>query len=106
MANLRAVRRGEPQEAQNGQSFLVDATEFFLPLGARVNVEEERAKRKEELAYQQKFVASVWQKLSNEKFVQNAPEQVVATERKKLADGEARIKALETQLGIELGIKN
>ena len=60
--------------------------------------EEELKKLREDLAYQQKFVASIQQKLSNEKFVQNAPESVIALERKKQADGEARVKAIEEQL--------
>jgi valyl-tRNA synthetase len=98
IANLCAVHNGGQPEAQNGYSFLVDATEFFVPLGALLNVEEERKKLTEDLAYQQKFVASIRQKLRNEKFVQQAPEQVVALERKKLSDGEARIKAIEEQL--------
>ena len=98
MANLRAIHSGGQPEAQNGHSFLVDATEFFVPLGALLNVEEETKKLREDLAYQQKFVASIQQKLCNEKFVQQAPEQVVTLERKKLSDGEARIKAIEEQL--------
>jgi valyl-tRNA synthetase len=98
MANLSAVHAGEQPEAQAGYSFLVGVTEFFVPLGALLNVEEETKKLRDDLAYQQKFVASIQQKLRNEKFVQHAPEQVVALERKKLADGEARIKAIEEQL--------
>ena len=98
IANLSAVHAGEQPEAQNGYSFLVGVTEFFVPLGALLNTEEEIKKLREDLAYQQKFVASIQQKLRNEKFVQHAPEQIVALERKKLADGEARIKAIEEQL--------
>ena len=98
MANLKAVYRKEQEAAQSGVSFLLGTTEFFIPLGDLINSGEELKKRHEDLAYQQKFVASIIQKLRNEKFVQNAPEQVVALERKKQADGEARIKAIEEQI--------
>ncbi|MDR3350483.1 MAG: valine--tRNA ligase [Prevotellaceae bacterium] len=98
IAHLSAIHPGRQPEGQNGHSFLTGAAEFFIPLGALLNVEEETKKLREDLAYQQKFVASVQQKLRNEKFVQHAPEPVVALERKKLSDGEARIKAIEEQL--------
>jgi valyl-tRNA synthetase len=99
-ANLSAVHSGEPQEKQSGHAFLIGVTEFFVPLGAWLNVEEETKKLRDDLAYQQKFVASIRQKLRNEQFVQHAPEQVVAMERKKQADGEARIRAIEEQLAL------
>jgi valyl-tRNA synthetase len=100
MANLKAVYHKEQETAQNGASFLLGTTEFFIPLGDLINAGEELKKLHEDLAYQQKFVAAITQKLSNEKFVQNAPGQVVALERKKQADGEARIKAMEDQIKI------
>jgi valyl-tRNA synthetase len=98
MTNLKAVYHKEQQAAQTGASFLLGTTDFFVPLGNLINTGEEIKKLREDLAYQQKFVAAITQKLSNEKFVQNAPEQVVALERKKQADGEARIKAIEEQI--------
>ena len=98
MANLKAVYYKEQEAVQNGASFLLGTTEFFIPLGELINTGEELKKLHEDLAYQQKFVASIIQKLSNEKFVQNAPGQVVALERKKQVDGEARIKAIEEQI--------
>ncbi|MDR3184245.1 MAG: valine--tRNA ligase [Prevotellaceae bacterium] len=100
MANLEAVHHAEQQAAQPGVSFLLGTTEFFVPLGNLINTGEELKKLRDDLAYQQKFVASIAQKLSNEKFVQNAPAQVVALERKKQADGEARIKAIDEQIKI------
>ena len=63
-----------------------------------VNTEEVRAKLQADLAYAQGFLASVMKKLSNEKFVSGAPAQVVENERKKQADAEAKIKAIEQQL--------
>ncbi|MDR2449624.1 MAG: valine--tRNA ligase [Prevotellaceae bacterium] len=98
MTNLKAVYHQEQQDTQNGASFLLGTTDFFIPLGDLINTGEELKKLRDDLAYQQKFVAAITQKLSNGKFVQNAPAQVVALERKKQADGEARIKAIEEQI--------
>ena len=97
-ANLSAVKRVDtPPEGAAG-SFMIGTTEFFVPLGSLLNVEEELEKLNAELKYQTGFRASVSGKLSNEKFVSGAPAQVVENERKKLADAEARIKALEEQI--------
>jgi len=98
MANLSAVYHNAEQPQVNGASFLIGTTEFFVPLGTLLNIEKELSKLQADLAYQQKFVESITKKLSNEQFVANAPEQVIAVERKKLADGEARVKALEEQI--------
>ncbi len=62
------------------------------------NVEEEREKIKEELSYQEGFLKSVEKKLANERFVANAPENVVQLERKKAADAETKITALKARL--------
>jgi len=78
-------------------SFRVNAHEYFVPVAAS-NLEEERSKMEEELAYQEGFLKSVEKKLSNERFVANAPEQVVALERKKAADAEEKIAALKSRL--------
>ena len=78
-------------------SFRVNAQEYFVPVVAS-NLEEERSKIEEELAYQEGFLKSVKKKLSNERFVANAPEQVVAMERKKAADAQEKIAALKLRL--------
>ncbi|MGB1080335.1 MAG: valine--tRNA ligase [Flavobacteriaceae bacterium] len=78
-------------------SFRVNAQEYFVPVVAS-NLEEERSKIEEELAYQEGFLKSVEKKLSNERFVANAPEQVVAMERKKAADAQEKIAALKLRL--------
>ena len=78
-------------------SFRVNAQEYFVPVAAS-NLEEERSKIEEELAYQEGFLKSVEKKLSNERFVANAPEQVVAMERKKAADAQEKIAALKLRL--------
>ena len=79
-------------------AFIADTVEYFIPAVGEVNTEEKIAKLKEELQYTRGFLKSVTGKLSNEKFVSGAPEQVVANERKKQADAEAKIKAIEAQL--------
>ena len=61
-------------------------------------MEAEKAEMEKELAYAKGFLNSVIKKLSNERFVNNAPEQVVANEKKKQADAEAKIKSLEEKL--------
>jgi len=80
------------------QRFMVRTVEMFVPLTGLVNVEEEIAKIEADLAYQQKFLDSVRKKLSNERFVANAPEAVVAVERKKEADSLSKIESLTTSL--------
>ncbi len=79
-------------------SFRVKSNEYYIPLAGAVNIEEEIATLKQELKYTQGFLNSVMKKLSNERFVSNAPEQVIVIERKKQADAEAKIKAIEEQL--------
>ncbi|MBX2815704.1 MAG: class I tRNA ligase family protein, partial [Saprospiraceae bacterium] len=84
----------ESPEGTQLLSAMVSTTKLFIPYEGGISVEEELAKFKEELTYHQGFVKSATKKLSNERFVQNAPEAVVAKERKKLADGEQRIQIL------------
>ena len=79
-------------------SFIVDTVEYFIPATSQVDTAELKAKLQEELKYTQGFLKSVIAKLSNERFVNGAPAQVVANERKKQSDAEAKIKAIETQL--------
>ena len=79
-------------------SFIADTVEYFIPAQGEVNTAEVKAKREEELNYPRGFLTSVMKKLSNEKFVNGAPEQVVANERKKQADAEVKIAAIEAQL--------
>ncbi len=79
-------------------SFRVKANEYFIPISGAIDVEAEIAKIQEELKYTKGFLTSVQKKLSNERFVNNAPEQVIAVERKKQADAEAKIETLEKSL--------
>ena len=75
-------------------AFMVGTIEFAVPLGSNINVEEEIAKLETDLKYAQGFLATVEKKLGNERFVANAPEAVVAAERKKKADAESKIATL------------
>ena len=79
-------------------SFVVKSTEFYVPLKGVVDVEAELEKLNNELTYTRGFLTSVLKKLSNERFVNSAPANVVDTERKKQADAEARIAVLEAQI--------
>ena len=79
-------------------SFRVNANEYFIPMAGNVNVEEEIQKLEEELKYLQGFLRSVQGKLSNEKFVNGAPEQVVANERKKESDTLSKIVTIEESI--------
>jgi valyl-tRNA synthetase len=86
------------KKADGANSFLIKSTEFYIPLSDNIDVEAEIKKLEEELKYTNGFLNSISKKLSNERFVNNAPEKVVAMERKKQADAEARIAVIEEQL--------
>ncbi len=86
------------QNMEGAAGFMVKATEFFIPLDEKIDKEDELQSLQEDLTYTRGFLNSVMKKLGNEKFVNNAPEKVVATERKKQADAEAKIKLLEEQI--------
>ena len=82
----------------SGVSFMVRTVEMFVPLEGLVDTAEELAKLEAALDYQEKFLASVRKKLSNERFVANAPEQVVAVERKKESDSLSKIESLKAAI--------
>ncbi len=86
----------------SGTSLVIKGDEFGLDLGSNIDTEEEKANIQKELDYIKGFKTSVEKKLSNERFVQNAKEDVVQRERDKLADAEAKIKTLEEAL-VKLG---
>ena len=97
MCNLSEITKTD-DKAAGAVSFLVRTTEYAVPLGSMINVEEELAKLREELKYQQGFLASVIKKLSNESFVSKAPAKVIDMERKKQADAESKIKSIEESI--------
>ncbi|OQD41614.1 valine--tRNA ligase [Croceivirga radicis] len=79
-------------------TFRVKSNEYFIPISGAIDVEAEKEKIQQELEYTKGFLKSVQKKLSNERFVNNAPEKVVEIERKKAADAEAKIETLEKSL--------
>ena len=86
-------------EAVDGAlSFRVKSNEYFIPIKGAIDIDAEIKKIEEELKYTKGFLLSVQKKLSNERFVSNAPEQVIAIERKKQSDAEAKIETLEKSL--------
>jgi valyl-tRNA synthetase len=97
LANLSEVEMitDDPADAV---SFMVKNVEFFVPMGSKVNKEEEIDKLTSELEYTRGFLKSVQKKLSNERFVQNAPEAVVEKERQKMTDATEKIKVLKSQI--------
>ncbi|HRP53476.1 MAG TPA: class I tRNA ligase family protein, partial [Fluviicola sp.] len=101
MGNLTQLEYTTEKITQSN-SFLVHANEYFIPFGDSIDLSAEKEKLEEELNYSKGFLKSVQAKLSNEKFVSGAPEQVIANERKKEADALQKIAILEEKLA---GIK-
>ena len=97
LAGLSAITVVESKDPA-AASFMVGTTEFAVPLHDNINVAEEIEKLEKELEYARGFLASVEKKLSNERFVANAPEAVVAAERKKQADAQSKIATLQETL--------
>tara|TARA_B110000046_G_scaffold185048_1_gene225371 strand:- start:1002 stop:2876 length:1875 start_codon:yes stop_codon:yes gene_type:complete len=85
-------------KVEGALSFRVKSNEYFIPFGDEIDVVAEKEKLEEELKYTKGFLMSVQKKLSNERFVNNAPDQVITNERKKEADALAKIETLETSL--------
>ncbi|MFC2115327.1 valine--tRNA ligase [Bacteroidota bacterium] len=97
LGNLNSIE--EIKEKPEGTvSFRVKSVEYFIPLKDHVNLEEELQKLEEELVYEKGFLKSVMGKLRNERFVQNAPSQVVEKEHKKKEDAEKKIQVLEERI--------
>jgi len=86
------------KQVEGALSFRVKSNEYFIPIEGAIDVVGERKKLMEELEYIQGFLKSVEKKLSNDRFVNNAPENVVAIENAKKSDAEAKIEVLKTSL--------
>ncbi len=97
MANLSAIHVVEQKDATSS-AFMVGTDEFAVPLGSLINADEEIKKMEAQIEHLEGFLASVKKKLGNERFVQNAPEAVVAMERKKQADAEEKIQTLKESI--------
>ncbi|MBT8206035.1 MAG: valine--tRNA ligase [Eudoraea sp.] len=98
LTNISEIRKID-KKVDEALSFRVKSNEYFIPITGHVDVTAEIQKIQEELNYTRGFLASVEKKLANERFVNNAPEQVVALEKKKAADAKAKIQTLEKSLG-------
>lgn len=96
LGNVSNFNTGDKPE--KGFAFRVGTLEFMIPMSDNIDVEAEREKLQKELEYNKGFLNSVRKKLSNEKFVAGAPEQVIANERKKEADALEMISQIEEQL--------
>ncbi|HRH70918.1 MAG TPA: valine--tRNA ligase [Flavobacteriales bacterium] len=99
LANVGTLNAVE-KASEGSITFLVGTTEYAIDLGSNVDPAAEAKKAEEELNYLRGFLNSVDKKLSNERFVSGAPAQVLENERKKKADAEAKIKALEERLAV------
>ncbi|WP_121667754.1 valine--tRNA ligase [Mesonia aquimarina] len=86
------------EQVSNALSYRVKSNEYFIPIGGAIDVEAEIEKLTEELKYNEGFLKSVDKKLSNERFVNNAPEKVVAIEKQKKADAQAKIEAIKESI--------
>ncbi len=98
LCNLSKIEYTD-QKIDQALTFLVKGNEYFIPLSNElVDVEQEIEKLEKELEYARGFLQSVMRKLSNEKFVGSAPENVVAAERRKQADAEEKIRMIEEKI--------
>jgi valyl-tRNA synthetase len=97
LGNLTVVNTTE-EKPTGAFSFMVKANEYFIPLGDKIDVAAEIKKLQKELDYTTGFLKMIEEKLSNEKFVQNAPQQLVDNEQNKLADAKEKIKILTEKL--------
>ena len=97
MWNLSAIEVVDAK-ADGASSFMIGTTEFAVPLGNMIDVDAEIARMEAELKHKEGFLQGVLKKLSNEKFVNNAPAAVIEMERKKQADAESIIQSLKESI--------
>ncbi len=97
IGNLENIEYTE-ETVEGALTFRVKSNEYFIPMVGAIDIEAEVVKLSEELKYTEGFLKSVQKKLSNERFVAGAPEQVVAAEQKKEADALAKIETLKASL--------
>ncbi len=101
LSNLNQISEATEVPA-NAITLLVKSCEFYIPMENQIDVEKERESIQKELEYNEGFLNSIQKKLSNERFVQNAPPQVIEVERKKHSDAEEKIRILkETLAGLK-----
>jgi valyl-tRNA synthetase len=94
LSDISFVSEKQPEAV----SFMVRTTEYFIPLSGSIDKEAEIARLQTDLKYQRGFLINVMKKLENERFVQNAPSDVLELEKKKQSDAESKINALEERM--------
>jgi len=97
LCNLENIEKVD-EKTSGSVSFLVDITEYAIPLGNLIDAEEEIKKMETEIKYYEGFLESVKKKLGNDKFVSNAKTEVVEAERKKLTDAQSKIVSLKDSI--------
>ena len=97
MGNLKSINVVSEKDA-TASTFMVGTDEFAIPLGDLIDIEAEIEKMEQQIKHLEGFLTGIQKKLANERFVQNAPEAVVAMERKKLSDSEEKIAALRESI--------
>jgi valyl-tRNA synthetase len=97
LANLDKIDQTSGK-LENAISFMIGKNEYFIPFSLAIDRDAEKDRLMKELEYNRGFLNSVQSKLANERFVSNAKPEVVETERRKQADAEAKIRAIEEQL--------
>ena len=97
MANLQEVEK-VAEKNPTAMAFRVGATQYSVPLSEQVDPEEELCKLEADRKHYEGFLVGVKKKLANERFVANAPEAVVALERKKEADATAKLEAIDAAM--------
>ncbi len=97
LGNIQDVRFVDGK-TEGSASFMIRTTEFYIPLGKKIDAENEMLKIRADMDYYRGFLETVMQKLNNERFVQNAPSKVLELERKKKSDTESKIRSLEEYL--------
>src|SRR5690606_36889186 len=97
LGNISEINYVE-EKVSRALSFREKSNEYFIPVEGAVDLDAERKKMQEELDYTRGFLMSVEKKLSNERFVSNAPDSVVELEKAKMADAKAKIEVLEAGL--------
>ena len=97
LGNLDEIQSVD-DKISNSFGFVIGTSSFYIPFSEAVDVEAERSKIEKEMEHLQGFLKGIRGKLSNERFVQNAPEDVVTLERKKEADAEAKLEVLRAKL--------
>lgn len=98
LCNIEKIHLNTAKPEGINAQFMALAMEFYVPMQANVDITAEREKLEKDLVYQEGFLKSVEKKLSNSRFVDNAPAKVVEMEKKKQSDAKEKIAAIKEML--------